>query len=125
MTDAGNYLCGVTSSVDQSISLHATLRVGVTPELAINFYADMNLTGTVGLHYRVDYAEAPSPDTWLTLTNIAALPSSPFFVLDPHAVHIRVAITGLCCCRNGLAPTPPVACRQTSPNRAGPSRMVA
>lgn len=26
-----------------------------------------------------------SPTQWLTLTNIAALPASPFFVLDPQA----------------------------------------
>ena len=85
VTDTGTYRCVVTSSVGQSISLEAKLTVGVAPELALNLYPGINVTGTVGLHYRVDYAEAVSPGTWLTLTDIAALPSSPFFVLDPQA----------------------------------------
>ena len=41
------------------------------------------MTGTVGLKYRVEYATALTPNTWLTLTNLNPLSASPFFVLDP------------------------------------------
>ena len=42
-------------------------------------------TGTVGQHYRVEFAEAlpAAADAWQVLTDIVSLAASPFTVSDP------------------------------------------
>ena len=54
------------------------------PDLAIAMHPGITLIGTVGLHYRVDYSESLTPDTWLTLQDIPSLTATPFTVFDPQ-----------------------------------------
>jgi len=58
-------------------------RIIPPPELALNIYPGLNLTGTVGRGYRVEYANVLTPNTWVTLTTINLLTTSPTFVIDP------------------------------------------
>lgn len=58
-------------------------RIIPPPELALNIYPGLNLTGTVGRAYRVEYANVLTPNTWVTLTTINLLTTSPTFVMDP------------------------------------------
>ena len=58
-------------------------RIIPPPELALNIYPGLNLTGTVGRGYRVEYANVLTPNTWVTLTTINLLTTSPTFVMDP------------------------------------------
>lgn len=83
LTDAGPWRCLVTGTVSTTASKEATLTVAAAGQLALNIYPGMFLTGTVGLKYRVEYANSLTPNTWVTLTNFTALPASPIFVLDP------------------------------------------
>jgi len=68
-----------------SYTLTLTLPAGVSAPatVALNFYPGLTVTGSVGLNYRVEYADALTPNTWVTLTNFNPLPASPIFVLDP------------------------------------------
>lgn len=52
----------------------------------LKFYAGINLAGTVGQQFRVDYADVLNVGTtnWLVLTNLT-LPSSPYLVVDPNS----------------------------------------
>ena len=88
LTDAGQYRVLVTGLGGTAISREAVLAVGIPPTLELNIYPGLLVTGTVGLNYRVDYAEKLAPTTWLTLSNIVGLPSSPYFVLDPQAATV-------------------------------------
>ena len=83
LTDAGPWRCVVTGTVGSTISKEATLTVGAAGQVALNIYPGLNVTGTVGLKYRVEYANTLTPNTWVTLTNFNPLPASPIFVLDP------------------------------------------
>jgi hypothetical protein len=83
LSDAGSWRCVVTGTLGTNTSNAATLTVGAAGQLALNIYPGMFLTGTVGLKYRVEYANALTPNTWVTLTNFTPLPASPIFVLDP------------------------------------------
>ena len=83
LTDAGSWRCVVTGPLGTNTSKAVTLTVAQVGQVALNLYPGLNVTGTVGLKYRVDYANALTPNTWLTLTNLNPLPASPFFVLDP------------------------------------------
>lgn len=49
--------------------------------LGINVYAGIEITGSVGVNYRIDFATTVSPPNWMTLTNIV-LPESPYFFVD-------------------------------------------
>jgi len=83
LTDAGSWRCVVTGTLGANTSKAATLTVGAAGQVALNIYPGLNVTGTVGLKYRVEYANALTPNTWLTLTNLNPLTSSPIFVVDP------------------------------------------
>lgn len=83
LTDAGSWRCVVTGSLGTNTSKAVTLTVAQVGQVALNLYPGLNVTGTVGLKYRVEYANALTPNTWLTLTNLSPLSASPFFVLDP------------------------------------------
>lgn len=83
LTDAGSWRCVVTGPIGTNTSKAVTLTVGAAGQIALNLYPGLNVTGTVGLKYRVEYANALTPNTWVTLTNLPPLPASPFFVLDP------------------------------------------
>ena len=82
-TDAGSWRCVVTGTVGPTTSKTATLTVGLGGTVGLNIYPGLTVTGTVGLNYRVEYANALTPNTWVTLTTLNPLPASPFFVLDP------------------------------------------
>ena len=83
LTDAGSWRCVVTGPLGTNTSKAVTLTVAQVGQVALNLYPGLNVTGTVGLKYRVEYANALTPNTWLTLTNLNPLSASPFFVLDP------------------------------------------
>jgi len=56
----------------------------VYPEQAsldIDLYAGLQIAGTVGGTYRIDYANALPSTNWTTLTNLV-LPSSPYLFID-------------------------------------------
>lgn len=59
-----------------------------TPEpraVQLALHSAIAVTGTVGGHYRVEYATALAPTTWLLLQDIPSLPGSPFMVYDSAA----------------------------------------
>ena len=59
------------------------------PLLSLAMYAGINISGTVGDTYRIDYAADPSPASWTPLTNIT-LAVSPYLFIDvssTNAVH--------------------------------------
>jgi hypothetical protein len=84
--DAGNYDVVVSNPTGPSQSKTARLTVWLSPltTIGINLYAGITIPGIVGFHYRVEYRGALDPaNTWYTLQEIAALPSSPYTVYDP------------------------------------------
>jgi Immunoglobulin domain len=85
LTDAGSWSCVVTGTLGTNTSRAATLTVNAPPAepIALNIYPGLTVTGTVGKNYGVEYADALTPNRWLTLTNFNPLPASPIFVLDP------------------------------------------
>jgi hypothetical protein len=86
--DAGNYDVVVSNPTGPSQSKTARLTVLLSPltTIGINLYAGITIPGIVGFHYRVEYRDALDPaNTWHTLQEIAALPSTPYTVYDPTA----------------------------------------
>lgn len=52
------------------------------PTLLLKMLAGIEMTGTVGRQYRIEYqADFANPDSWLALTTLT-LPSSPYFWVD-------------------------------------------
>ena len=82
--DSGSYRVVVTNGDGSATSAPASLAVAGLPETAIAMHPGITLTGTVGQHYRVDYSESLTPDTWLTLQDIPSLTATPFTVYDPQ-----------------------------------------
>lgn len=76
--DSGSYRVVVSNGDGFVNSAPASLAVAGMPEVAIATHPGITLTGTVGLHYRVDYSESLTPDTWLTLQDIPSLSATPF-----------------------------------------------
>ena len=77
---------GTSGSVSVSIdNVQLQVPVSATSKLTINPVINpvIAVTGTVGMHYQVQYAAALESNTWLLLQDIPALPSSPFKVIDP------------------------------------------
>jgi hypothetical protein len=75
-SDVGHYRVLVTNGQGTVNSLDATLAI-----VGINFYPVVTIDGQIGDTYRVDYATALAPTTWIALsTNV--LTSSPQLVLD-------------------------------------------
>ena len=76
-SDVGHYRVLVTNTTGMVPSAEATLAI-----VGISFYPTITIVGKTGDTYRVDYATALSPTTWIPLrTNI--LTSSPQLVVDP------------------------------------------
>lgn len=77
--DVGHYRVRVTNGGGSVLSTEATLAI-----TGINFYPVISITGKIGDTYRVDYATALAPTTWIPLsTNI--LTTSPQLILDTTA----------------------------------------
>jgi hypothetical protein len=77
--DVGHYRVRVTNSGGSVQSSEATLAI-----TGINFYPVISITGKIGDTYRVDYATALAPTTWIPLsTNL--LTTSPQLILDSTA----------------------------------------
>ena len=75
-SDAGHYRVRVANTGGSVLSTEATLAI-----VGINFYPVVTITGKIGDSYRVDYATALDPTTWIPLsTNL--LTTSPQLVLD-------------------------------------------
>lgn len=55
-----------------------------SPLLVLQAYPGLRISGTVGMLYRIEYANRITPTNWLTLTNIF-LPRSPFLFFDASA----------------------------------------
>ena len=56
--------------------------------LAVALHAGLQITGTIGATYRIEFANDPQATNWLALTNIV-LPASPFFWADRDSVTNR------------------------------------
>ena len=79
---AGPYTVKVSTPAGSVTSTPATLVVGGAPELSLNMYAGLTLTGTPGLTYRIDYQNAlGQPTDWLAWTNVS-LAISPYLLFD-------------------------------------------
>lgn len=77
--DVGHYRVRVTNGGGSTLSTEATLAI-----TGINFYPVVSITGKIGDTYRVDYATALAPTTWIPLsTNL--LTTSPQLILDATA----------------------------------------
>jgi hypothetical protein len=72
---------GAYSDNSGSFSVQVVRDVVQPPNLSVDLYAGLMLTGTVGSNYLVQYSTTLAPNTWTNLTNIT-LPSSPYFFLD-------------------------------------------
>jgi hypothetical protein len=79
---AGPYTVVVSTTAGSVTSSPAVLAIAAGATLDLHFYAGITIDGTVGLNYRVDYAESlAQTNNWLTLTNLT-LASSPFLLFD-------------------------------------------
>jgi hypothetical protein len=79
---AGPYTVVVSTTAGNVTSSPAVLAIAGGPTLDLHFYAGITIDGTVGLNYRVDYAESlAQTNNWLALTNLT-LSSSPFLLFD-------------------------------------------
>jgi hypothetical protein len=71
----GDALFGVVAGVVASQPTnHISVSVGT---------AAIQITGTVGGHYQVEYTTSLAPTNWVLLQDIPNLPSSPYTVNDP------------------------------------------
>ncbi len=78
-SDVGHYRVRVSNGGGSTLSTDATLAI-----TGINFYPAVTITGKIGDTYRVDYATALAPTTWIPLsTNL--LTTSPQLILDSTA----------------------------------------
>jgi hypothetical protein len=53
--------------------------------LELGIYAGLNIYGTTGALYRIEYTGSPTSTNWTALTNIT-LPTSPYFYVDRGSV---------------------------------------
>jgi hypothetical protein len=81
---SGDYRVRVSNGFGSVTSVTATVTVAGAPTVAIEFHAGINVEGTVGLHYQIEYrTELDPPDIWSLLQDIPSLPASPYLVYDP------------------------------------------
>ena len=81
---SGDYRVRVSNGFGAVTSVVATVTVAGAPTVDIKFHAGINVAGTIGLHYQVEYrTELDPPNTWTLLQDIPSLPASPYLVYDP------------------------------------------
>lgn len=77
----GAYNVGVSGTADFIGTITLVVESNRPAALALDAYAGISISGTIGATYRVDFATRLAPSNWITLTNIA-LPSSPYLYFD-------------------------------------------
>lgn len=86
LTNAGNYAVIVTNFAGSVTSSNALLTVIIPPTLALRLsagYPLLNLTGTVGSNFVVQYSTDLNGSNWTNLLSLTNLSSSPYLFLDP------------------------------------------
>lgn len=73
-----------TSTNEFRITTTTTVESPAAASINLGFFAGINLTGTIGASYRVEYAEALEPNQWLSLGSVT-LTNSPQLYIDATA----------------------------------------
>jgi hypothetical protein len=84
--NSGSYTVLVSNDGGTATSTPAVVTIAEAPVLNIQLNPGIVIQGTVGAHYQVQYATALTPNNWILLQDIPALPASPYTVYDPTPV---------------------------------------